>query len=360
MSRFLTQKLSWNRFTSPPHHSFRWRGIDGSEVLTHFPPADTYTGAATIEELRYHAANYKDADRSSEGLYLFGYGDGGGGADAGMIERLRRSADLQGVPRATIRDPEAFFDRLAAATPDLAIIEGELYFEYHRGVYTSQAEVKRLNRLCETRLQALEFLAVASRLAGCAAPTASEIEALWRTVLTNQFHDILPGTSIAEVYLHTRAELANVAEAAKRMADELLGRLTGGDGVKTPINTLGFARAEVAKTPDGGLAYVIAVPFAAGKMVDPPDEARLVEDAGSVRLENGQLSAVLNADGLLCSLVHIETGREALAGLGGRILLLEDRPTAFDAWDIDLRSGDCARRRASTGLGGGLARPAAG
>jgi alpha-mannosidase len=85
MSRFLTQKLSWNRFTSPQHHSFRWRGIDGSEVLTHFPPADTYNGDATLEELRYHAANYKDTDRSSDALYLFGYGEGGGGADAGML-----------------------------------------------------------------------------------------------------------------------------------------------------------------------------------------------------------------------------------------------------------------------------------
>ena len=164
MSRFLTQKLSWNRFTAPPHHSFRWRGIDGSEVLTHFPPADTYNGECQVEELRYHGANYKDADRTPEALYLFGFGDGGGGAHAEMIEALRRAADLQGLPRTQIRTPEAFFDRLAASADDLAVIQGELYFEYHRGVYTSQSETKRLNRLCETRLQALEFLATAARL----------------------------------------------------------------------------------------------------------------------------------------------------------------------------------------------------
>ncbi|MEJ0042200.1 MAG: hypothetical protein WDM81_08270 [Rhizomicrobium sp.] len=92
MDRFLTQKLSWNRFTVPPHHSFRWRGIDDSEVLTHFPPSDTYNSMCSIEEMRYHAANYKDADRSVEALYLFGYGDGGGGPDAVMIESLRRTA----------------------------------------------------------------------------------------------------------------------------------------------------------------------------------------------------------------------------------------------------------------------------
>ena len=134
-----------------------------------------------MEELRYHAANYKDADRSSEALYLFGYGDGGGGADAGMIERLRRSADLQGAflaRRSAIPKPPSTGWpplRLTSRSSRASFISSTT-----AGIDTSQAEVKRLKRLCETRLQALEFLAVASRLAGCAAPTASQIEALWR------------------------------------------------------------------------------------------------------------------------------------------------------------------------------------
>ena len=149
-------------------------------MLTHFPPADTYNGVATLEELRYHAANYKDADRGVDGLYLFGHGDGGGGPTAGMIETLSRTADLLGAPRAAMRGPDAFFDRLETAGADLAVIEGELYFEYHRGTYTSQAEVKRLNRQNEGALQALDYLATVVTLAGFAAPGREAIEALGR------------------------------------------------------------------------------------------------------------------------------------------------------------------------------------
>jgi alpha-mannosidase len=338
MDRFLTQKLSWNRFTTPPHHSFRWRGIDGSEVLTHFPPADTYNGMATVEELRYHAANYKDADRSSHALYLFGYGDGGGGPDAGMIESLRRTGDLLGVPRSAMRDPDAFFDRLARDAADFATIEGELYFEYHRGTYTSQAEVKRLNRLVEGSLQTLEFLATASALAGKPAPSRDDVEGLWRTLLVNQFHDILPGSSIGEVYVRTRKELAEMADRAGALAQELLGRLCtpNPSRMSCPVNTIGFARGEVAQAPDGALHYVVATPFSAGRVETSKESVRATEgEAGEVRLENGRLTAILTPGGGLRSLVHHATGREALAGEGNRIVLFDDRPTEYEAWDID-------------------------
>ncbi|MGH7011908.1 MAG: hypothetical protein ACREEX_13830, partial [Caulobacteraceae bacterium] len=171
MRRFLTQKLSWNRFTAPPHHSFHWRGIDGTTVLTHFPPADTYNGSCEIAELRYQGANYKDADRTAEALYLFGFGDGGGGPTPEMIERLSRVGDLLGVPATKIRTPEEFFERLERDAAKLGAVEGELYFEYHRGTYTSQAEVKRLNRRCEGALQTLEWLAATATSEGLEAPS---------------------------------------------------------------------------------------------------------------------------------------------------------------------------------------------
>jgi len=344
MSRFLTQKLSWNRFTSPPHHSFVWRGIDGSEVITHFPPADTYNGMATMEELRYHAANYKDADRSGEAMYLFGYGDGGGGADAGMIERLARAADLQGVPRARIETPEAFFERLEARAADLAAIEGELYFEYHRGTYTSQGEIKRLNRLNEGRLQALEFLCVASALAGRAAPDRDVVEGLWRVLLTNQFHDILPGSSIAPVNVTAVAQLSALAEEVAAVNARLLAGLADGTGDATPINPIGFARAEVTEAPGGAVVFAVAEPFSAGRLAEVPDTVTLRERAdGSLRLENAHLSALLAPDGEVLSLVHRGCGREALAGPANRMVLFDDRPTAFDAWDIDPFALETAR-----------------
>ncbi len=334
MDRFLTQKLSWNRFTSPPHHSFHWRGIDGTAVLTHFPPADTYTGMATVEELRYHAANYKDADRTAEASYLFGYGDGGGGPDAGMIETLARTQDLLGVPRATMRDPNDFFDRLERDTADFATVEGELYFEYHRGTYTSQAETKRLNRLVEGRLQTLEYLATASLLAGTPAPSRGEIEGSWRILLTNQFHDILPGSSIGEVYERTEEELRDVAERTATLSQSLLDKLASG-AAPCPVNPIGFARSEVVKGPDNTLHFVTAAPFSAGSIADCDDAVRVSESGDTIRLENGKLTAILTRGGAVRSLIHRASGREALAGDGNRFVLFDDRPTEYEAWDID-------------------------
>jgi len=349
MSRFLTQKLSWNRFTAPPHHSFRWRGIDGSEVLTHFPPVDTYNAMGRIEELRYHAANYKDADRSEDALFLFGFGDGGGGPNETMIETLERATDLLGVPRTTLRGPDAFFDRLEGSIDDLAVIEGELYFEYHRGVYTTHAEVKRLNRLAEGRLQDLEFLLTASILAGLAdkSPQRSEVEALWRTLLVNQFHDILPGSSITEVYQRTVPELTQLAADTSARCETLLGGLSGGAGpgnVTQPVNTIGFSRAEVTEGPGGSLRFVTAAPFAAGKVGEPIRGVEISRRAGGdIHIDNGRLTATLTAGGALLSLVHLATGREVLEGDGNRIVLLDDRPNEYEAWDIDPFALETAR-----------------
>jgi len=336
MDRFLTQKLSWNRFTAPPHHSFLWRGLDGSEVLTHFPPADTYNGMASMAELRYHAANYKDADRTSQALYLFGYGDGGGGPDAMMVEALTRTQDLLGVPMSTIRSPDDFFDRLDQDADKFASIEGELYFEYHRGTYTSQAEVKRLNRKLEGALQTLEFLSTANLVAGNPAPSRDEVESLWRTLLTNQFHDILPGSSISEVYVRTRRELSETLDGTMALSQQLANALASGGTAPTPINPIGHPRAEVAALPNGELAFVVAAPFSSGTIGSAGDEVVLHENKdGSIVLENRALRAVLAADGSVLSLIHRERGRETLAAPSNRFVLFDDRPTEYEAWDID-------------------------
>src|SRR5690606_10240896 len=111
INRFLTQKLSWNAFNKPHHHTFMWQGIDGSEVLAHFPPTDTYNARANVAELRKNASNYKDHDRSRHSFMLFGFGDGGGGPAKFMLETLRRAKDLQGLPRTTICSSDEFFEK---------------------------------------------------------------------------------------------------------------------------------------------------------------------------------------------------------------------------------------------------------
>ena len=227
IGRFLTQKLSWNRFNPPAHHTFTWQGIDGSQVLAHFPPADTYNATAEVAELRRSVRDYKDHDRSHRSLLVFGYGDGGGGPTPDMLETLRRARDLQGLPRTTITTSDEFFTALEADARDLPAILGELYFEYHRGTYTSQAAVKLGNAQGERALHDAEFLAaVAMREAGAAYP-AERLDELWKLLLLNQFHDILPGSSIGLVYEDAARDHAAVLAGAEAVAAGALAAIAG-------------------------------------------------------------------------------------------------------------------------------------
>jgi alpha-mannosidase len=336
MSRFLTQKLSWNRFTKPEHHTFTWQGLDGSEVLTHFPPTDTYNAEATVAELRRGVRDYLDHPRSRESLLIFGHGDGGGGPTRAMLECLRRARDLRGLPRTTLRSPQAFFDRLHDDARDLRTVVGELYFEYHRGTFTSQAALKRGNRRCEAALHDAETLcALATRLRGAPHPRAELTEA-WRVLLVNQFHDILPGSSIAEVNERARADLAGVEARADALAGHALVALGAAGAAAVAVNTTPFARREVARDPAGTLVAVDVPAYGAAQGGAACDAVRAerTPDGGAI-LENDFLTVTLSAGGELASLVHRPTGREALAAPGNRLELYEDRPVEYDAWDID-------------------------
>ena len=327
MTRFLTQKLSWNRFTSLPFHTFAWEGLDGSRITTHFPPADTYSSRVDVAEMRASARAYKDHDRSRHSALLFGHGDGGGGPTPEMLETLRRVGDLQGVPRTRLGSSDEFFAALEADAPELPVVVGELYLEYHRGTYTSQAEIKRANRRCEALLHDAEFLAAAAaRLTGHAYP-CGQLTELWQLLLLNQFHDVLPGSSIGEVYADAGRELGRVAREAEALADAAARALGG-----PVVNTVGWARAEVCETPEG-LAFVEAPPYGLGRRGASPPPVRVAEDADGFVLENDRLAARLGRDGTVTSLAL--GGREALAAPANRFELYEDRPLAFDAWDVD-------------------------
>ncbi len=311
ISRFLTQKLSWNRFNRPEHHTLTWQGDDGSEVLAHYPPADTYNSDVDVPELMKIARDYRDHDHARTSLLVFGFGDGGGGPTRAMLETLRRARDLQGVPRTTQRTSEEFFGELEAEGADRPVVTGELYFEYHRGVYTSQARTKRGNRRGEQALHDAEFLSCLRD----EYPRA-EIGRLWRLLLLQQFHDILPGSSIGLVYEDAERDLAAVEAGAVVLC---------GAGA-TLANTTGFARRDVV-----GPRLLAAAPFGAARIVEPDDEV-LVD---GLTLENAHLRVTLSPDGSVESIVHKAGGREVLAGPGNRLELYEDRPVAYDAWDID-------------------------
>ena len=315
--RFLTQKLSWNRFTKPDHQTFTWQGIDGSELVTHFPPADTYNAEATVAELRRNVRDYRDHEHSRTSLLVFGHGDGGGGPTRAMLETLRRVEDLQGVPRTRIATPEQFFDVLEAEEGERPVVVGELYLEYHRGTYTTQARTKRGNRRAERALHDAEFLAAVTGDVPC-----DELDRLWKLLLLNQFHDILPGSSIGLVYEDAERDLAEVengAEAIASAAQAAVGEI---------VNTIGVSRREVSAD---GQRMLGAPPYGVGAEVEADDEVRV----DGLVLENAHVRAELSPEGALVSLVEKASVREALAEPGNRLELYDDRPVAFDAWDID-------------------------
>src|SRR5215216_2721716 len=335
IDRFPTQKLSWNQFTEPPHHSFVWAGIDGSEVLVHMPPADTYNAEVSIAELRASAARFKDHDRTAGSLLVFGHGDGGGGPSAEMLELARRAGDLQGVPRVQLAPTSEFFDRLEEDLGHPRPITGELYFEYHRGTYTSQARTKRGNRTAERLLGEAEAAAALAHRLGPAGYPGGELRELWQAALTCQFHDILPGSSIREVYEDAEHDHARVAARAAELRDAAIAAL-GAGGEHAPLNLTPFAREEVVER-EGALLAVRAPAYGFGAPVARSDEARL----DGLTLANRHLAATFDAQGRLTSLLH--DGREALAGPVNVLELSHDRPVAYDAWEVEPYTDDTRR-----------------
>lgn len=341
IDKFLTQKLSWNRFTSPQHHTFYWESPDGSRVLTHFPPADTYNGTCEIEELRYHAANYKDSDRGRDAYYLFGHGDGGGGPTREMIETLRRTQDLFGVPRSQQRSPQQFFERLEANTRSIPTMVGELYFELHRATYTSQAMMKRGLRKSERLLHDIELVGALARSESHATYPKERVDQLWKKLLVNQFHDILPGSSIAEVHEQARGDFASILEFGQAIRDELLQQLASDDSEENeflPLNTTSFARREVVEIPNHGLSLVEAPSVGFGRIVqdDASNAAVMVElRDGRLHLQNEQITATLSEDGEVLELVDLESGQQVLSAPGNKLILHDDNPSLWDAWDIE-------------------------
>jgi alpha-mannosidase len=312
ITRFLTQKLSWNRFNQPVDHTFVWQALDGSEVLAHFPPADDYNSMASVADLLKASREYKNLEQSSTSVLVYGYGDGGGGPTREMLENLTRARDLQGLPRTRMASPTELFEALEAEPAERPVVVGELYFEYHRGTYTTQAFVKRGNRRSEQGLHDAEFLAVAR---GGEYPRA-ELDRLWQLLLLQQFHDILPGSSIRLVYEDAERDFAEL----ERGIDALVGEGS------VHVNTTGFARRDVV---DGALLE--AAPYAAAREVVSDDEVRV----DGLTLENVHLRVTLGADGTVESVHHTSTGRETLAAPGNRLELYDDDPVQFDAWDID-------------------------
>jgi alpha-mannosidase len=341
---FLTQKLSWNQFNRPTSSTFLWEGIDGSRVLTHFPPSDTYNGVATVEDIVKHDTNFKDNDRASESALVYGYGDGGGGPTEEMLERIRRMKDVAGLPRVTPRAPADFFPRFKANIVDPIVWSGELYFELHRGTYTTHSECKRDNRRSEEALHDVELLSALAFLTKKARYPHARLEKIWEPVLLNQFHDIIPGSSISEVYVDAARDYREILAATAELRGAALAKIlppSQGENLAA-FNTLSWPRREVVDLPNGrGHAIVEAPAYGyavSPRATKPAAPVRVEQTKNGFTLENGLVAARFDAGGHLVGFRDKRHGREIVpAGAkGNQFVLFEDKPAQFDAWDMDI------------------------
>ncbi|MGK5548260.1 alpha-mannosidase [Streptomyces sp. URMC 127] len=328
---FLTQKISWSRTNKFPHHTFWWEGLDGTRVFTHFPPIDTYNAQLSGRELAHAVRNFQEKGGATRSLAPTGWGDGGGGTTREMLARAKRLADLEGSARVVFEKPSAFFEKAHAEYAQAPVWAGELYLELHRATLTSQARTKQGNRRSEHLLHEAElWAATAAVRAGFPYPYEA-LDRIWKTVLLHQFHDILPGTSIAWVHREAAQTYAAVAAELEKIVAGALEALAGNgtDGGGTVVfNAAPHGRGEV---PAFGAAA------AAGTVPPVASVAPVPRDGGGFVLDNGLLRAEVDGRGLVVSVYDPAAGREAIAaGAAANLLQLHpDFPNMWDAWDVD-------------------------
>ena len=354
---FLTQKISWSQFNVFPHNTFVWRGIDGSEVITHFPPEDTYNSEMMPGLMYESQVRFKENGVLDEFLSLYGIGDGGGGPKEDHVERGRRMHNLEGCPKVTFGRADAFFDRLAEHRDDLETWAGELYLELHRGTLTTQARTKLGNRRLEQRLRDTEFLF--SCLPLDRYPQA-DLDRIWKVLLLNQFHDIIPGSSIHKVYEVTEREYAEcladcdglIAAAAADLLEPdpeslVLFNSLSYDytaPIALPESWRGCAVADEGgallpvQSDEGGVAVLADLPPQSFLTLRKAGKAEETSPNEGLVLENDLVRYGFAEDGTIVSAVDKEAGREILAaGARGNLFsLYEDRPNGSDAWDVDV------------------------
>ena len=322
---FFTQKISWNQQNKFPHHTFDWEGIDGSRMFSHFPSMDTYNSQLSGEEVAKASRQFREARVTNNSIAPVGWGDGGGGTTREMTGKAKRLANLEGSAKVAWEHPNDFFDRAKAELPNPPVWVGELYLELHRATLTSQHQTKQGNRRTEQLLVEAELWAATAALCTGADYPYELLDELWETVLLHQFHDILPGTSIAWVHREVVARYAQVIEQAEALILTAQQQLAGEGSTPIAFNGAAFTRNSLA--------------FGQAKPVQPaaasPVRATAVD--GGYVLENSLVRVAINAQGLLTSAVDLATGRETIAaGQEANLLQLhQDFPNMWDAWDVD-------------------------
>ncbi len=380
---FMTTKISWNQYNRMPHDTFQWRGMDGTEVLTHFittPTSNdswfyTYNGVITPQAVLGIWDAYRDKTVNDELLLSYGFGDGGGGVNREMLELRRRLDKMPGVPKVTTGRADEYFAKLHKTVQEtdqyVHTWDGELYLEYHRGTYTSQAYNKRMNRKLELLYRETEWLSVLRSALGAGWNTYPHQDLLsgWKTILRHQFHDIIPGSSIREVYEDSKVEYARAEELAQGHKDAATGAVASAqnEGAYTVFNSAPWQRTSLVEVPANAgseqgrwfdaegkeltaelrngtwlvkAENLPAMGFASIYFATEPVEAKAA--APFTYGENGLVTPYYelkwNGQGQFTRVYDRSADREVLAeGARGNVLqVFEDKPMRHDAWDIDI------------------------
>lgn len=340
---FLTQKLSWNDVDKFPLSTFNWVGLDRSQVLCHMPPLNTYTADATVGDVLRTTTQNRSQESDPRALLLFGYGDGGGGPTSAMLESLRRCRGISNEARAlpTVASgpqfsPNAFFEAIQAATAngnELVTWSGEMYLEYHRGTYTTQAAIKRGNRHSEALMYVVEFYAtLASLVASYSYPFAT-IESLWEKVCLNQFHDVLPGSGITMIYEDARRIYKEVWEEGNKLLDESLEAL-GQERCKAKDASWLRVMCELKEGAFDEWMFADECYSIPSAFTDTPSAPSPDVTDDIMVLENERFQLELD-NGKLVELRDKFANRQVLNGTGNQLVLYEDQPQNFPAWDTE-------------------------
>lgn len=381
---FMTTKISWNQYNRMPHDTFKWRGIDGSEILTHFittvePWAEegswfyTYNGLITPKTVQKSWEAYRDKNLNRDLLMSYGYGDGGGGVNREMLEMIQRIDKMPGLPNVKTSRADDYFNSLHKNIDEtdeyVHTWDGELYLEYHRGTYTSQAHNKKMNRQLELLYREAEWFGVLNMLVkkdSTFYPQATLSDG-WKIILRNQFHDIIPGSSIHEVYEDSREEYEIAERLGMKVKHESLHSLVSTDEkALTVFNSAAWLRDGLIKVEDmdaengswvdaegntlsaqrtenGWLVKLDKLePMSAGTVRFQPDTSDVKEVDPFTILKDGIDTPFYkiewNSSGQLTRIYDVQEEREVLAenSRGNVLQIFEDKPMAFDAWDIDI------------------------
>lgn len=371
---FMTTKISWNEYNRIPNDTFFWKGMDGTEILTHFittPSEDfpehykgfTYNGDINAESVLGVWRDYKNKEFSQDVAICFGYGDGGGGPTKDMMMRKRSLEKIPFIPKVKTATISEYFEKLHSNIKNtseyIPCYANELYFENHRGTYTSQAQIKKQNRSTELAIQRCEALGVLTQLYG-GEYDVSALEKAWKKLMLNQFHDILPGSSIREVYEDSNKDFdycSELIESQNKVSLEALA--SQNENAWSCFNQTGFERQDNIFVPeiragffvdekglelkvdriDGGyMVHVTLRPLGFTNIYFREGELTTVSpfQVKDKIVETPYYTVVFNEQGLITRLYDKEHDREVIRGFANRLTVFEDININFDAWNLEL------------------------